>query len=81
MENSKNKTLNQHAVDKELKNSWKDSGSSSKNVNDATIESNTDEKLDDAGYMNDANSSVDRDTGSSNKQGWNVETSKTSRHK
>lgn len=81
MENSKNKNLNQHAVDKELKNSWKDSGSSSKNVNDAIIESDTHEKLDDAGYMNDANSSVDRDTGSSNKQGWNVETSKTSRHK
>lgn len=44
-------------------------------------ESETGENHDAAGYMNDANSSLDRDTGDSTKEGWNAETSRTGRHK
>lgn len=44
-------------------------------------ENDTDENSDTLGYMNDANSSVDRDTGASTTLGWDAETSRTSRHK
>ncbi|HMI06320.1 MAG TPA: hypothetical protein VK528_02140 [Flavobacterium sp.] len=43
-------------------------------------ETDTD-KNQDAGYMNDANSSIDRDTGDSTKEGWEAEISRTGRHK
>lgn len=44
------------------------------------VQADTDENSD-AGYMNDANSSVDRDTGGSTKEGWEAESSRTGRHK
>lgn len=46
-----------------------------------TAENEIDEYGDTTGYMNDANSSMDRDTGGNTALGWDAEVSRTSRHK
>ena len=55
--------------------------SQDKKAIEVTNENEIEEDSDTTGYMNDANSSMDRDTGGNTNLGWDAEVSRTSRHK